>query len=68
MFSLVSLESMVGSSSAWDTARVVVQSLDTGERTDVVRGGDARVLPSGHLLYALGTALFAVPSITLAVR
>ena len=45
----------------WDQAQVVVQSLRTGKRTVVLRGGsDARYIPTGHLIYALGAALFAV--------
>jgi serine/threonine protein kinase len=60
MFSIVTRASMIGQASAWDTARVVVHSLESGERTEIVRGGDARLLPTGHLVYALGTALFAV--------
>ena len=50
-----------GTSSDWDTAQIVVQSLSTGERTVLVEGGsDARYLPTGHLVYALGDGLFAV--------
>ena len=42
----------------WDEAQIVVQSLSTGARTVVVQGGsDARYLPTGHLIYALGTNL-----------
>jgi serine/threonine-protein kinase len=45
----------------WDQAQVVVQSLSTGDRTVVVKGGsDARYLPTGHLVYALRDAVFAV--------
>ncbi len=45
----------------WDTAHVVVQSLRSGERTVVWQGGsDARYVPTGHLVYAVGDALFAV--------
>jgi Tol biopolymer transport system component len=45
----------------WDRAQVVVQSLRTGERTVVWEGGsDARYVPTGHLVYAVGNALFAV--------
>ena len=45
----------------WDQAQIVVQSLGTGERTVVLQGGsDARYLPTGHLVYALGDGLFAV--------
>jgi eukaryotic-like serine/threonine-protein kinase len=45
----------------WDQADVVVQSLRTGQRTVVLRGGsEAKYLLSGHLVYAIGTTLFAV--------
>ena len=48
--------------SRWDEGRVVVQSLSSGERTVVVHGGgDARYVPSGHVVYALQDGLFAVP-------
>jgi len=45
----------------WDAAQVVVQSLSSGERTVVVQGSDARYVPTGHVLYAVDDALFAVP-------
>jgi eukaryotic-like serine/threonine-protein kinase len=46
----------------WDEARIVVQSLKTQERRDVWQGGsDARYLPTGHIVYALGGDLFAIP-------
>src|SRR5262249_31121413 len=46
----------------WDKARVVVQSLATGQRTVAVDGGSAgRYVSSGHLLYAVGETLLAVP-------
>jgi serine/threonine-protein kinase len=46
----------------WDKARIVVQSLSTGRRTVVVDGGSAgRYLPTGHVVYAVGTRLLAVP-------
>ena len=45
----------------WDDARIVVQSLSTGEKTVLIEGGsDARYMPTGHLSYALGDGLFAV--------
>ena len=45
----------------WDQAQIVVQSLRTGERKVVLKGGsDARYLPTGHLVYAIGDTLFAV--------
>jgi Tol biopolymer transport system component len=46
----------------WDKAQIVVQSLKSSERKTLVSGGsDARYLPTGHLVYALGGVLFAVP-------
>ena len=46
----------------WDTAQIVVQSLDSGRRDVVVeRGVDARYVPTGHLVYALNGTLLAVP-------
>jgi eukaryotic-like serine/threonine-protein kinase len=49
-------------SDRWDTALIVVQSLRSGDRKVVMRGGsDARLLPTGHLVYALGGSLLAVP-------
>jgi hypothetical protein len=45
-----------------EAPQIVVQSLDDGVRHVVVeKGADARYVPTGHLLYALGDALFAVP-------
>jgi eukaryotic-like serine/threonine-protein kinase len=46
----------------WDKANVVVQSLKGGEIKTVIEGAsDARYLPTGDLLYALGGTLLAVP-------
>jgi serine/threonine-protein kinase len=48
--------------SRWDTARVVVQSLESRERKTVLEGGSAaQYIPTGHLLYARGGIVFAVP-------
>src|SRR6185369_12281878 len=48
--------------SRWDTARVVVQSLQSGERKTVLDGGSAaRYIPTGHLLYVRSGTIFAVP-------
>ena len=45
----------------WNAARVVVDSLDSGERTTVIEGGtDARYLPTGHLVYTRNDVLYAV--------
>ncbi len=46
----------------WNKARIVAESLTTHERTTVLDGGsDGRYLPTGHLVYALGGVVFAVP-------
>jgi serine/threonine protein kinase/Tol biopolymer transport system component len=45
-----------------DNATIVVQLLDSGERTVVVQGGsDARYVPTGHILYVRQRTLFAIP-------
>jgi serine/threonine-protein kinase len=46
----------------WDRARIVAESLKSHERKTLIDGGsDARYLPTGHLVYALGGVLFALP-------
>jgi len=46
----------------WDEAQIVAQSLETGARSVLIEGGsDARYVPTGHLVYALGDTLLAVP-------
>ena len=46
----------------WDEATIAVVSLESGEvRTLVAGGTNARYSPSGHLLYARGQRLYAVP-------
>src|SRR5262245_3399481 len=48
-------------SDRWDKAQIVVQSMKSGERKVLLeRGSDARYLHTGHIVYALGTTLFAV--------
>ncbi len=45
----------------WNLAHVVVQSLSSGQRTVVVKGGkEARYLPTGHLVYALRDTVLAI--------
>jgi Tol biopolymer transport system component len=45
----------------WDTARIVAQSIRSGEqRVALSGGGDARYLPTGHLVYAVRGIVFAV--------
>ena len=58
----------------WDRSQIIVQSVASGERHVLVRGGSAaRYLPTGlgsparaernggHLVYAVGSSLFATP-------
>jgi serine/threonine-protein kinase len=45
----------------WDAAQIVVQSLSSGQRTVIVQGSDGRYVPTGHVIYAVNDALFAVP-------
>jgi serine/threonine-protein kinase len=59
---LFTLYSGVGSIPMWDRAQIVVQTLRSGVRKILINGGsDARYLPTGNLVYALGGALYAVP-------
>ncbi len=44
-----------------ETARIVAQSLDTGERRVLLDGSHPRYAPTGHLLFARSNALWAVP-------
>ena len=45
----------------WNDAQIVVQSVASGERRVLVAGGsDARYLPTGHLVYAIGDVLYGV--------
>ena len=50
----------IGNPGSWNEAQIVAQSLKTGERKVLVPGGsDARYIPTGHLVYALGDVLYA---------
>ena len=50
------------SADRWDKAKVVLQTLNSGDRTTLIDGGsDGRVLPTGHIVYAHGATLLAVP-------
>jgi hypothetical protein len=45
----------------WDEAQVVAEQLSSHQRTVVVEGGsDPRYLKTGHVIYALGDALYGV--------
>ena len=49
-------------STSWTNAQVAVQSVGTGERRNLIQGGThPRYAPSGHLVYAQGGSLMAVP-------
>ena len=59
---LFTLGASTGSRDRWDQARIVVQSLRSGERKTLIEGGShARYVPTGHLVFARGGVLFAVP-------
>jgi len=46
---------------SWDEAAIVAQSLRTGERKVILKGGrDARYVDTGHLLYATKGTLLAI--------
>jgi serine/threonine-protein kinase len=46
----------------WDQAEIVAQAIDSSQPKVLLRGGsDARYVPTGHLVYAVGDVLFAVP-------
>ena len=45
----------------WDEAQIIVQSLESAERTVLIEGGAAaRYVRTGHLVYAVGNVLYAV--------
>jgi Tol biopolymer transport system component len=51
-----------GTGAVWADARIVAQRLDGGPPTVLVEGGTSpRYAPSGHLVYARGSAIHAVP-------
>ena len=46
----------------FDQAQIIVQRLPLGDRKVILRGGsDARYVPSGHIIYAFGGSIRAVP-------
>ena len=45
----------------WDEAEIVVASLKNGGRKTLWRGADGRYIETGHLIYAVGEVLYAVP-------
>jgi serine/threonine-protein kinase len=58
LFSLTETES----DDQWDKAKIVLQSLKTGERKTLIDGGsNARYIRTGHLIYAVAGTIYAVP-------
>ena len=56
------LLTMMKSEEDWETAAVVIRSLDGGdERVLIPNGTDARYIPTGHILYMKTGTLMAVP-------
>jgi hypothetical protein len=56
-----SVPGLPGGTGGFDDARIVVQSIRGDDRTVVwERGSAARYLPTGHLVFAQGAALFAI--------
>jgi serine/threonine protein kinase/Tol biopolymer transport system component len=48
--------------STFDDAVIAAENVETHERRELIRGGSyGRYLASGHLMYARGTSLYAVP-------
>jgi hypothetical protein len=46
----------------WDTAQIVVQAIGLPQRTVVIdHGSEAHYVETGHLVYAVGSSLLAVP-------
>lgn len=46
----------------WDKASIVMQSVRSGERKTLIEGGsDPHLVANGHLVYALGSSILAVP-------
>ena len=51
----------VGSGGGLETARIAVQSLETGERRNLVDGTNPRYAPTGHIVFARANSLWVVP-------
>jgi len=46
---------------AWSLADIIVKPLDGGAEKRVANGGDARYVPTGHLVFVVNGTLMAVP-------
>ena len=49
------------STGSYDDAQIVVQPLPAGEQRILLEGRDVRYTSAGHLVYAIGETLFAIP-------
>ena len=59
---LFTLADATGGLDRWDRAQMIVHSLASKERRVVFHGGsDAHYVPTGHIVYALGQNLMALP-------
>jgi len=59
----------VGTSGSWSDAQIVAQSLTTGQRSILVRGGTSpHFLPTGSLIYAQNGRIMSVPFDTGSLR
>jgi serine/threonine-protein kinase len=46
---------------SWEGAEIVVHDLESRQQKVLLTGEDGRYVPTGHLVYAVDTTLFAVP-------
>ncbi len=52
----------LSTSTVWDEAQIVVQSIESGDRKILIdKGTDARYVATGHIVYAKAGAIWAVP-------
>jgi serine/threonine-protein kinase len=59
---LYTLASTTDFSDRWEKARIVLQTIGSDRPKTIISGGaDARYVPTGHIVYAAGGVLFAVP-------
>jgi len=59
---LFAVSKIADGTTRWDKAEIVIQTLKSGARKTIIRGGsDPRYLPTGHLLYAIGGVVYGVP-------
>jgi Tol biopolymer transport system component len=51
-----------GGAERWDAGQIIVQAIGSSERKTIINGGtDARYMPSGHIVFARGGIVYAVP-------